>query len=69
MPDGMLVQITVKGRVGPSLCSVAPALDVRVVPRHHVLVVPSDPGRDPLRVFAVLAVLEQRGIEVDRITG
>ena len=59
------VEITVKGRVGPSLRSQFPDFDQRVVPRHHILVV--SPGLI-LEALAAGAVLEEHQGSVERIT-
>jgi hypothetical protein len=60
------VEITVKGRVGPSLRSQFPDFDQQVVARHHILVVSSGLI---LEALAAGAVLEEHQGGVERITG
>jgi len=62
---GFGVEITVKGRVGAATQAAVGFLDVEVVPRHDVVVVPSGKLSD---LLAALAVLERLGVEVDRIS-
>ncbi len=64
-PEELRVQITVKGRVGPSLHSQFPDFDQQVVPRHHVLVVSSQLILDAL---ATAAVFDEQCGDVERIT-
>jgi hypothetical protein len=58
------VRITVQGRIGPALQAAFEGLDVRVVPRHTVVV----GACGPHELLALLEALGQRGLEVDRIT-
>ncbi len=61
---GFGVEITVKGRLGVSTRAAIGPLDVEVVPRHDMVVVPSGDMAD---LLAALAVLQRHGIEVERI--
>jgi hypothetical protein len=64
MAAGIAVEITVRGRVGASAEAAVGALDIEVVPRHDVVLVQSGDLADLLNV---LALLDRRGVEVDRI--
>jgi hypothetical protein len=57
-------QITVNGRIGPTLTHAFPGFASEVVARHHVLLV-SDDAED--RLLAVLSRLDEHGIEVDHV--
>jgi hypothetical protein len=62
---GFRIRIVVKGRVGPNVRSVLACLDAEVMPRHNMLIV--CPGGLP-ELLAALESLQQRGVEVDRIS-
>ena len=62
--DGLRVQITITGRIGAVLQAALCDLDVAVVPRHSVVTTGSV---DLPELVRLLRVMEQRGVELDRI--
>lgn len=62
--DGLRVEITITGRIGSVLQAALCDLDVAVVPRHGV--VRTGPA-DVTELVRLLELMEQRGIELDRI--
>ena len=65
MSTGLNIEITVRGRVGPDLCSMLGPLHVRLVPRHTVIVVA--PG-EPQGLGCLLESLHKADVKVDLIT-
>ncbi len=65
MSAGLSVEITLRGRVGPDLCSMLGPLDVRLVPRHTMIVVST---REPRGLDCLLESLQKADVEVDLIT-
>ncbi|MDF3046727.1 MAG: hypothetical protein K0R30_2955 [Ornithinibacter sp.] len=65
MSSGLNIEITVRGRVGPDLCSMVGPLDAKLVPRHTVIVVA--PG-EPRGLGCLLESLQKADVEVDLIT-
>jgi hypothetical protein len=64
MSDDVRVEVHVSGCLGGDLLEMVASLDPRVVPRHTVLAVEGDGGRD---LVGVLHALERAGIELDRV--
>ncbi|HZB65978.1 MAG TPA: hypothetical protein VE503_01050 [Ornithinibacter sp.] len=65
MSAGLSIEITLRGRVGPDLCSMLGPLDAKLVPRHTVIVVA--PG-EPRGLDCLLESLQKADVEVDLIT-
>ncbi len=65
MSAGLSIEITIGGRVGPDLCAMLGPLDVRLVPRHTVIVVGPD---EPRGLGCLLESLQKADVEVDLIT-
>ena len=65
MSADLSIEITLRWRVGPDLCSMLGPLGVKLVPRHTVIVVA--PG-DPRGLACLLESLQKADVEVDLIT-
>ena len=65
MSSRLNIEIIVRGRVGPDLCSMVGPLDAKLVPRHTVIVVA--PG-EPRGLGCLLESLQKADVEVDLIT-
>jgi len=63
--SGFEVEIAIKGRVGAVTLDALGDLGAEIVPRHCVVLVASGEVAD---LVALLARLDARGVEVDRIT-
>jgi hypothetical protein len=57
--------LTIAGQIGPLSRHVLSDLLVEHVPRHHVLLIPAV----QTELISLLDQLDERGIEVDRVTG
>ncbi|HYN67301.1 MAG TPA: hypothetical protein VES93_10460 [Ornithinibacter sp.] len=64
MNDGLRVEVHVTGCLGGDLLEMVASLDPRLVPRHTVLAMGGEGGRD---LAGVLHALERAGIELDRV--
>lgn len=62
--EGLRVEITITGRIGAVLQAALCDLEVSVVPRHSVVTTGSV---DLAELVRLLQLLEQRGVELDRI--
>ena len=65
MSDGIRVEVHVSGCLGGDVLAMVQDLRPRAVPRHTVLTVGDDGGRE---LVALLHTLDRTGIELDRVT-
>lgn len=65
MSDGIRVEVTVRGCLGGDLLAMMRDLAPRTRPRHTVITLDADQGRD---LVGLLHALERAGVELERVT-